>query len=190
MRVAVFGGSFDPIHCGHLAVADAAQDALALDLLLWVPARQAPHKLAGAPASGEDRAALIELAIRERPRERLSRVELAREGPSYSVDTLETVAAAHPAATLFLLLGGDAQEHWPSWRRRERILELAELVWVPRRGWERLRPELPGRMLAMAPVDVSATELRARLAAGQDCAGLLPPAVEEEIRRRRLYRRA
>ncbi len=188
MRLAVFGGSFDPVHLGHLAVADAVHAALAPDLLLWIPAGRAPHKPDAAPAEAEDRAALLALALAGRPREELRRDELERPGPSYTVDTLEALAVEFPGAELLLVLGGDSQEHWASWRRLDRILELATPVWFPRRGWERLQPGIPGRMLAMPLVDLAATELRRRLAAGEDCADALPSAVAAEIGRRGLYR--
>ncbi|RMH02506.1 MAG: nicotinate (nicotinamide) nucleotide adenylyltransferase [Planctomycetota bacterium] len=188
MKIAVFGGSFDPIHRGHLAVADAVQDRLRPDLLLWVPARAAPHKPGRCPAPAADRAALIEAVLAGRPGERLCRLELEREPPSYTVDTLEELARLHPGAEFLLVLGGDSQEHWPNWRRRERILELATPVWFPRPGWERLRPGVPGRMLAMELVPISSSRIRAALARGEDCSRWLPPAVAAEIAARGLYR--
>lgn len=188
MRIAVFGGSFDPVHLGHLAVADAVQAQRRPDQLLWVPARQPPHKPGARLASGEDRVALLELAIAGRGDERVCRWELDRDGPSYTVDTLEALHQDQPGAELLLVLGGDSQQHWAGWRRLDRILELASPLWIPRRGWERLRPGVPGRMLEMERVDLSATELRQALAAGRSCEGSLPPAVEAEIRRRGLYR--
>ncbi len=187
MSVAVFGGSFDPVHRGHLAVADAVQAQRSPARLLWVPARRAPHKLDQRPTPGEDRAALLAAAIAGRPGEELCRWELEREGPSYTVDTLERLREEEPSAELLLVLGGDSQEHWRSWRRTDRILELASPVWFPRRGWEALRPGTPGEMLEMPMVDLAATDLRRRLAAGEDCAAALPEAVAALIRRRGLY---
>ncbi len=189
MKIAVFGGSFDPVHRGHLAVADAVHRELAPDRLLWVPARLAPHKQDAPPSSSAaDRVALLRLALAGRAGEELCPLELERPAPSYTVDTLEALHFDHPEAHFFLVLGGDSQEHLPSWRRLERIQELAELLFFPRPGWECLRPGIPGRMLPMEPLEISASGIRARLRRGESVADSLLPEVEREILRRGLYR--
>ena len=187
MRAVLFGGSFDPVHLGHVAVADAARRELAPDRLLWMPARLAPHKPEDPPAPAADRLALLERVVGPRPGEEISTLELEREGPSYTVDTLEALRRGDAGTRWYLLLGADSQSHLPSWRRLDRILELAEIVLVPRPGWTELLPGSPARMLPGEPVEVSSSEVRRRLAAGESCAGLLPPGIEEEIRRRGLY---
>lgn len=187
MELAVFGGSFDPVHNGHVAVADVVQSQLKPDLLLWVPAGQAPHKLEVQPIPGEIRCELVARLIADRPGEQVYYGEVERPGPSYTVETLEQLKLDYPAANLHLVLGGDSQEHLPSWRRLERIKELTSFVFVPRRDWEQVSWDGGGRLLSMELCDVDATSLRMRLQAGEDCAEYLPAVVSREIRQRGLY---
>lgn len=196
----VFGGSFDPVHRGHVAIADAAQAELQPDLLLWMLSRHAPHKAGRAPASPEDRAAFLELVLREREGEQLDRRELARPGPSYSVDTLEELRAEDPDGELIFLAGADSLGHLATWRALPRLFELCAWRFAPRPGWgeaelERFRASLPeeqrahfrAAMLPMEEVAVSSSGIREALAAGEDPAGL-PPGVLAEIRARGCYR--
>jgi len=187
MNIAVFGGSFDPVHLGHVAVADAVQAHCEPETLLWVPVGQAPHKREADPLDGELRAQLLDRLVENRPGEEVCRFEIQRPGPSYTVETLEHLAGVYPGARFSLLLGGDSQEHWPSWRSKERILELAELVFVPRRGWEHLLPQQPGSMLTMECVDLEATAIRERLQSGDPCTDALPACVAAMISEARSY---
>jgi len=199
-RIALFGGSFDPVHCGHLAVADAVARRLRPDLFLWIPARQAPHKPAQAPAPGGERLALLRRVVAARPGEAVLGLELERPGPSYTVETLEALRAQHPRADFVLILGADSLAHLAGWRRVEEIYAGAVLGFVSRPGWgpeslEAFRKALsPGpasrfraEWIEMDEVPVSSTEIRRRLAAGEACGDLLPPGLEEEIRKRGLY---
>lgn len=200
MDVAVFGGSFDPVHQGHVAVADAVMSRLRPDLLLWVPARQAPHKPGQILASDDDRVALLRLVVTGRPGEDVCLLELRRPGPSYTVDTLDALAREHPTARFTLVLGADSLEHLPAWRDLPRLFAAASLAVVPRPGFgaealERLRSRLVpdvaarlrARFLPMVEVPISATEIRARLRCAEPCDDWLPPGVAAEIRSRRLY---
>ena len=199
MRRLVFGGSFDPVHLGHLAIADAAKKALRPDLLSWVLSRHAPHKEGSPPASAEDRAALLEIALRGRRKEQLDRRELARPGPSYTVDTLEEMRAEDPGGGLAFLAGADTLAHLRTWRSLPRLFELCSWRFAPRPGWgsrelQAFRAALPGElrvtfratMLEMEEVPYSSTAIRAALAAGGPVEGL-PPGVLEELRARGLY---
>jgi len=199
-RIAVFGGSFDPVHRGHLAVADAVAARLHPDLFLWVPARQAPHKPACAPAPGSERLALLRRVLADRSGETVLALELERPGPSYTVETLEALRGEHPRAEFVLILGADSLSHLAGWRRVGEIFDGAVLGFVPRPGWgpeslaafrKALPPALARRFRAewieMDEVPVSSTEIRRRLAAGEPCGDLLPPGLEEEIRKRGLY---
>ena len=199
MRVVVFGGSFDPVHRGHRAMADAVQREESPDLLLWVPSGHAPHKPELAPAAAVDRLALLELVVADRPGERIDRCELERPPPSYSVDTLEDCRRRFADAELLFLAGADSLSHLATWRDLPRLLRLCAWRFAPRPGWgrealDRFRAALPAaerevfraRMLAMEPVDVSSSAIRARLAAGEEAPGL-PAAVAAEIRRRGCY---
>lgn len=181
-RLGVLGGSFDPIHHGHLAIALAALEQVPLDRVLFVPARRSPLKATAPAASAEDRAAMVELAIAGEPRFGLSRIELEREGPSYTVETLEALAGEE---RLFLILGADASAELSRWRDQERLRALATLV-VARRG---TAPADPAAIVLDTPlVDVSASDLRERAARGRSLRYLVPDAVCRYIEERALYR--
>lgn len=200
MKIVLFGGSFDPVHRGHVAVADAVQAALKPERLLWLPARQAPHKPDQSPAGDADRCALLELALAGRANEQIDARELQRPGPSYTVDTVAEIAAENPGAELWLVVGADMLDQLHQWKDVERLLQLTRVLVAPRPrfGPERLdnlRRRLPGevgprlraRMLPMKPVAASSTEVRERIRKGESCAELLPPGVEDALRKRGLY---
>ena len=185
MRVGVFGGSFDPVHVGHLAIANAALESVPLDRVLFVLARRAPLKERGPVAGEADRLAMLELAVAGEPRLSVSRIELDRPGPSYTVDTLEALSGAD---LLFLILGGDALAALPQWKDPDRITTLATLVVAERPGApERAKK---GTVVAFdAPrLDISSRELRARAARGRSLRYLVPDPVWRHIEARGLYR--
>ncbi len=184
-RIGVFGGTFDPVHVGHLAIALAALGSVPLDRVLFVPVRRSPLKDRDPLASTADRVAMLETAIASEPRFALSRAELEREGVSYTVDTLEQLRSQ---GELFLILGSDALADLARWRAPDRIRELATILVAARPG----APE-PGAMHGArafdAPrLDISSRELRARAARGMSLRYLVPDAVWEHIRRRGLYK--
>ena len=188
MRVGIFGGSFDPVHVGHLAIANAALESVPLDRVLFVLARRAPLKERGPVAGEADRLAMLELAVAGEPRFSVSRIELDRPGPSYTVDTLEALSGAD---LLFLILGGDALAALPRWKDPDRIATLATLVVAERPGApERAGHEQKGTVVAFdAPrLDISSLELRARAARGRSLRYLVPDPVWRHIEARGLYR--
>ncbi|KAA3613480.1 MAG: nicotinate (nicotinamide) nucleotide adenylyltransferase [Planctomycetota bacterium] len=200
MKWAIFGGSFDPVHLGHVAVADAVHRHLRPDCLFWIPARQAPHKPEAQPLAGSQRLALLEALCQERDRERVLDLELRREGPSFTVDTLQALAGNNPEAELWLVMGADSLSHLATWHRFSDLLTMAKIALVPRPGWgleqlqtfadrlsETQRRSFRAHFLDMEEVDLSSTEIRRRLLQGQDCSHALPAAVAELIRRRKLY---
>jgi nicotinate-nucleotide adenylyltransferase len=182
-RVGVFGGTFDPVHVGHLAIANAALDELSLDRVYLVPARRSPLKQEGPTASAEDRLAMLIAAIADEPRFRVSPIELDRKGPSFTVDTLE---ALRSKGELFLILGSDAYADFERWREPARIKSLATIVLAARPG----APNAPAgaRMLDSPLMDISSRELRARAARGRSLRYLVPEAVLRYIEEHRLYR--
>jgi nicotinate-nucleotide adenylyltransferase len=180
VRIGVFGGSFDPIHHGHLIAAGALADALALDQVRLVVARAQPLKHAGHGATPEDRATMTELAVRGDPRLRADRSELSREGPSYTVDTLRALQAAEPGAELVLLLGSDAAIELPRWRESEAIPLLARVEVFAREGSAEGRPAVPR-------VDISSTAIRERVRRGCSIRYWVPDAVADYIAAHRLY---
>jgi nicotinate-nucleotide adenylyltransferase len=182
-RVGVFGGTFDPVHVGHLAIANAALDELELDRIYFVPARRSPLKQDGPIASPEDRLAMLVSATANEPRFRVSEIELDRKGPSFTVDTLE---ALRGEGELFLILGSDAYADFERWREPARIRDLATVVLAARPG----APNAPSgvRMLDSPLMDISSRELRARAARGRSLRYLVPEEVLRYIEEHRLYR--
>lgn len=197
-RIGVFGGTFDPIHLGHLAIAQEAAEQLELELVYFVPAGIPPHKRDRAVSHARDRARMVELAIADNPRFRLSRIELDRPGPSYTVDTLEEMRARlHSADELFYVVGGDTPAEMSRWSRPERVLDLAILAVVDRPGHDREAAERLARRLRRDPERVvwisgpacaiAASELREKARLGRSLRYVVPPAVAAYIEERRLY---
>ncbi|MGH7512712.1 MAG: nicotinate-nucleotide adenylyltransferase [Gemmatimonadales bacterium] len=185
--IGLFGGSFDPVHHGHLIVARVAAESLALDELRFLPAREQPFKQGqhGAPAA--DRAVMLELAIAGSPGFALERTELDRPGPSYTVDTLEAVRAREPGASLTLLLGADAAAELGAWHRAAELPRLARVIVVGRPGAPIPSSPLIAGSVAVPALDISATEIRSRVRAGLPIRYWVPDAVAEYIVRHRLY---
>lgn len=192
-RIGIFGGTFDPPHVGHVVVARDVADALSLDRLLWVPARVSPHKLTRPVSPPALRLEMVRAAAAEDPRFQVSEVELGRPGPSYTVDTLRELRARWPAAALFLVLGADQLRVFAGWRDPGEILALATLALMDREGEDAavVAPDLPGMErsvhVPVTRVDVSATRVRAAVAAREDVSGMVPAGVLAVIRRERLY---
>lgn len=196
-RTAVFGGSFNPIHYGHLLLADEVLEALGLDRILFVPAALPPHKPAARLAPAGDRYEMVRLATAGRPKFEVSDVELRRAGPSYTVDTLEALGV--PREDLFLVVGSETFLDLLTWREPRRIAELARLVVVPRIG-SAFDPDSAAaqkvvREIGQEPLivratslPISASDLRRRVREGRSVAYRLPDAVAAYIRARRLYR--
>jgi nicotinate (nicotinamide) nucleotide adenylyltransferase len=199
VRLGVFGGSFDPIHIGHLAVAEEARARLGLDRVLFVPARLPPHKPDAVLAPAEDRLAMVRAAIGDHPGFAVSDLELRRAGPSYTVDTLQALRAAEPAAELFCLVGSDSAVELHTWRDPPRLYALATFVVLLRPGWpaERLQawleaqpPQARPRLLPLEvpQFGVASREVRRRVRAGETIRYLVPEPVRLLIERRGLYR--
>jgi nicotinate-nucleotide adenylyltransferase len=190
LRLGVLGGTFDPPHAGHLRMARLAQSHLGLDRVLFVPCARQPLKDRPPLASPYHRAAMVALALSNRPSWTLQTLELERGGISYTVTTLESLHREHPGDDLFLIVGGDSLKSFPKWHRAKRILELARLAVVPRGGEGRtLPPWGEGRVhLLRAPdLAVSSTAVRASLARHANLRGLVPGPVLRYIERQGLY---
>ncbi len=200
--IGVFGGTFDPIHFAHLAVAEEAAEILGLESVLFVPAGVPPHKQGRRISAAEDRLAMVELAIAGNERFRTSRLELDRAGPSYTVDTLEALHAAasadEVAADVTLIVSAEAFLGLMTWHQPQRILELARIAVAPRDGYPDAGPaflatHLPDQAARVVFLDsprmrLSASELRARSAAGRSLRYLVPDAVAAYIGDHALYR--
>lgn len=189
VRIGVFGGTFDPPHIGHLIVAQDAWSALELDRVLFVPAASPPHKTGSRITPAALRLEMLRAALAGDPRFEAEDLELRRAGPSYTVDTLRELRARYPAASLFFLLGSDQFRELHTWREPDEIARLARLVVLSRGGSEEDgRVEFPHQRLRVTRIDLSATEVRARVAAGEPIRYLVPEGVAAVIEREGLYR--
>ncbi|HUG05376.1 MAG TPA: nicotinate-nucleotide adenylyltransferase [Candidatus Limnocylindria bacterium] len=198
MRLGILGGTFDPPHLGHLVVAQEACRRIPLDRVLFVPASVPPHKLDAVDTPARLRLEMVRAAIEGDDRFEACALELERDGPSYTVDTLRELSAREPDAELFLLLGADQFRELSTWREPAAIAELATLVLIPRgeHDAERLiadaRATLPAHarlaILDSPRIDVSSTEIRRRKAAGEPIGQLVPASVERLIEEAGLYR--
>jgi len=189
-RIGVFGGTFDPIHTKHLEIARAALEQARLDRVLFVVAARPPHKREAMPADPEDRFAMVEAAVADESAFEACRIELDREGTSYTVDTLEHLQVLYPDAQFWMIIGQDSLVDLPKWRAPERILALARPLVVPRPGDWTVPKQLEGRFdwLDLPEADISSTEARRRIATGEPLDGLLPESVQRVIEQRGIYR--
>jgi nicotinate-nucleotide adenylyltransferase len=188
-RIGVFGGTFDPPHVGHLVTAVNVRHALGLDRVLLVVANVPWQKEGQRDISdGEDRFALVEAAVTGVAGLEASRIELDRGGSSYTADTLAALAERHPGARLFTILGEDAAAGLETWARHREVAARSTLVVVERPGWRSMLPDGFEWVRVEVPhLDVSSTDLRARVVDGRPLDYLLPPSVIDGIRQRRLY---
>ncbi len=196
MRIGVFGGTFDPLHTGHLVLAEQCREQCHLDEVWFVPAAIPPHKQELVISTARARCDMIEFAIAGNPQFKLSRVEIDRPGPSYTVTTLELLRDEDPTRELFLLVGADSIRDLPTWREPDRIQELATIVAVNRgravptdAQRQALQPTIGDRIhfVGMPGIDISATDIRQRVASGRSIRYLVPRAVESYIHQHHLY---
>ncbi len=184
----LFGGTFDPPHLGHVAAARAAIGALGLDELVVTVARDPQRKSAPPIASPELRDEMVRAAFEGVDRVVVRDLELRREGPTYTIDTVEALLAERPGEPLTVVLGADAAASLGSWHRARELARLVEVAIVPRGGTEPAVPEgFSVRGVPMAPVDLSSTAVRAALLAGEDPVGLVPPGVVRILLTHPLY---
>jgi nicotinate-nucleotide adenylyltransferase len=188
-RIGLFGGSFNPVHLGHLLMAQAALQELQLARLAFIPAAQSPFKPDTELAPAAQRLRLLRLALAGQTRCSVDGREILRGGVSYSIDTVREYAARFPGAELWYVIGGDHARLLPHWRGAEELAALANFAVVPRPGEpaERLPAPFRGRALRGWALAVSASEIRERVRAGLSLDWLVPPAVGEAIRNNRLY---
>jgi nicotinate-nucleotide adenylyltransferase len=198
VRVGIFGGSFDPIHIGHLVLAQVALEEARLDRVLFVPAAINPLKVGRDTTSGEHRYQMVRLAVEGHPQFAVSDWEVSRPGPSFTVETLEHLRAQMPQDELFFLIGADNLPILPRWKRIERIAELAVLLAFTRPGFDLKEatehvvqecPALAGRMryIEMPALEISSTWIRERLMKKLPVTHLLPASVIRYSEENRLY---
>lgn len=194
--VAVLGGTFDPIHVGHLLIAEQVREALGLSEVLFIPCGRPPHKPDRVPAPARHRLAMVALAIAGNEGFGLSRLEVDRPGPSYALDTIRALKAERgPDTEISFILGADQALELMTWYRAAEVLAEARFVTVPRPGWD--LGELPARLgaaaervrvLSLPELPISASDIRARVAAGRSIRYLVPEPVREYVLAEGLYR--
>lgn len=200
MRLGLFGGSFDPVHYGHLLLAEACREQLPLDAVWFLPAAVAPHKQDQTPASPEQRVEMLRLAIGGQSAFDVCDLELKRGGVSYTVDTLRELKTQDPVRELFLLLGADSLIDLPTWREAEAICQLAMPVVVGRPGsaepdFERLAgiaspqriEQMKWHRVEMPQIGLSSRDIRRRVAEGRSIRYMTPRGVEEYVKAARIY---
>ena len=186
------GGTFDPVHHGHLVAASEAQVRFALDEVVFVPTGQPYRKESESVSAAEDRYLMTVVATASNPRFTVSRVDVDRDGPTYTVDTLQDLAAIFPDDELFFITGADALEQILSWHRAEEMFRLAHFVGVTRPGFDLDDGHLPSGSVSLLEVPamaISSTACRERVAAGEPVWYLVPDGVVQYIAKRGLYRR-
>ncbi len=189
------GGTFDPVHYGHLIIAETARVEFNLDRVLWIPAGDPPHKPGRVRTPQEHRHAMVLLATAAHPQFEVSRIELERSGPSFTFDTVTALRERHPSAELFFLTGADAILEILTWHRHADVIHLCRFIAATRPGHDlgRLGTVLPARYLqcidtiATPGVDISSTQIRERVRSQASIRYLLPDSVETYIQKHRLY---
>jgi nicotinate-nucleotide adenylyltransferase len=198
MRLGIFGGTFDPVHYGHLLAAEQCREQCRLDEVWFVPAAVPPHKAGVEISPGKARAEMLELAVAGLPQFRVSRMELERDGPSYTVDTLAVLRRDDPTRELFLILGADSLADFATWREPRRVAELATILAVNR---GRVTPDVSAaaqqlgrefqalvQVVEMPAVDLASTDIRRRVREGRSIQFMTPRAVDVYLRQHNLYR--
>lgn len=200
MRIGIFGGSFDPVHLGHLLLAETCLEGATLDQVWFMPCAIQPHKPDRQLASAKHRVEMLELAIAGHERFQVSSLELDRGGASYTVETLRALTLAHPEHTFYFLMGGDSLVDFPKWREPAEICKLAIPLVVRRSGspepaWDSFAPwvsaerlaEIQQLQIAMPIIELSSTEIRTRIRQGRSIRYRLPRGVEKYIQNQGLY---
>lgn len=196
MRIGVLGGTFDPVHHGHLMLAEIARDQLGLGQVLWVPAAEPPHKQGQAITPARHRVEMLKRAIEDNLQFALSRADLDRPGPHYTVDLLDILIKQFPEAELYFLMGGDSLRDLPTWHQPERLITQCRLVVMARPGhtidFEQLEESLPGLKASVdivepPAIDIAGSQITGRIRAGKTIRYLVPDAVAEYIEKHHLY---
>lgn len=189
LRLGLFGGSFDPVHCGHLLVAQAALEELQLSRVVFIPAAQSPFKPEQTPAPAPDRLRWLRLALTGNPNYELDVQEVQRGGSSFTIDTVRDYRERFPGAELFYIIGADHVPLLPKWRAAAELAAMVEFVAVPRPGDRPIQAPAPFRLrnLTGFPFAVSSRQIRSRVHAGLSIQGLVPKAVADDIHNSGLY---
>jgi len=183
-KIGIFGGTFDPIHHGHLILAREAREALSLDTVIFIPAAASPHKLDQKTTAAEIRLEMLQAALEQEPGLECDAMELQRPPPSYTIDTAEALRRRNPTAEFFYLIGDDNLSRLPTWHRFAELSRMVQFVVLDRSGMKTKHPYPAIRR----HLDISSTNIRNRIATGLSIRYLVPPAIEKIVCDRQLYR--
>lgn len=189
-RIALYGGSFDPVHNAHLAAARAARREASLDRLIFIPAAQSPLKGCGASAGNEERLAMLALAVENEPDFAVDDSELRRGGISYTLDTVRAFTKQYPESELFWIIGADQLEQLDRWRAIEKLVQMVNFLVLARPEYALSAPKIPGlfwKKIEAPLMEESSTMIRQRIAKGESVESFLPKSVEAFIREKGLY---
>lgn len=187
-HVGIMGGTFDPIHCGHLLAAEQAREQAGLDEVWFMPTHIPPHKTRAGLTSAAVRLQMVELAVADHESFRVTDIELARDGPSYTYDTIVQLVEQFPDCRFSFIIGGDMVEILPKWYRYEELSRMIRFIGLARPGAKMDRASHEGVTFVEMPVwDISSTLIRTKAAAGQSIRYLVPPSVERYIKENRFY---
>ncbi len=188
-RIGVLGGTFNPIHVGHLAIAQMAQDKMCLDKVIFVPANLPPHKQTDDIVSSQDRYHMVKLAIQKNPHFDISDFEIKRQGKSYTIDTMHYFRQKFPRQTkLFFIIGGDMLSQLKNWKYIKDILKISHFIAVNRPGRFKKNTPIEYHSVVMPGIDISSSYVRQRIAQGKTVKYFVPESVIAYIRRHKLYK--
>ena len=191
-KLGIFGGTFDPIHLGHLILAEELKEELGLQKVIFVPSANPPHKGSSVLSEAKHRFMMTQIAIQDNPAFVLSDLELKREGKSYTIETINQFKELYPQSELYLLLGSDVLEELHLWKEPEKIFEQIKVVIAKRPGFDKMYPQnsyvKKSQVISIDGLNISSSRIRERVKAGKSVRYLVPPGVEEFIQAKNLYK--
>jgi len=192
-KIGILGGTFDPLHLGHLVLAEQVKEKLRLDRVIFIPCFTPPHKTCRRLSPAKDRFEMTRLAIQDNPSFSISDMELKRKGISYTVDTLRELKRSYSKSEIYFLTGSDVLDEIHTWKNPEQICELAQVVIARRPGFDEIDPEnhfaKKSILVDITGVDLSSTQIRERVKKGRSIKYLVPDVVEAYIKKKKLYRK-
>ncbi|MCJ7577911.1 MAG: nicotinate-nucleotide adenylyltransferase [candidate division Zixibacteria bacterium] len=192
-KIGILGGTFDPIHIGHLVLAEQVREKFQLERVIFIPSASPPHKTEQELSPAEDRFEMTQLAVKGNPYFFVSDIELKREGLSYTVETLKELKELHRDSEIYFLTGSDVLDEITTWKDPEEIYKLAKIVIAVRPGFDKFDPEnhfaKKSIIVEITGMDISSTQIREKVRNGESIKYLVPSKVEEYIRKRNLYKK-